>query len=244
MRRAFTLVELVVVIGIIILMSTMAVPALHNLLLQQQMSSVVQTFGGAVASARATAQSNFTTAAIRVERAFATDDAGEMIKDADGNPRWLNYQRIRTVVLGVRQPQNPIPGEEFAFRQTADKAMTSLPSLVWLAPNYGVALAASGDTSWQPPTAGAAPIDTLDTFYIAFNRRGELMNLPSSRLVYLDETQNRLRIGHPTTSATGAIVYNHDRFQAAGRDPAELRKGLPLYIDRYSGEVLRGEQGK
>jgi len=244
MRQAFTLTELIVVIAIIVVMSALSVPAVHNYLLERQSATAVQTLSGTLVNTQAMAQANFTTTAARVERAFKTDDAGRMIKDASGNPIWLDHQRIRILGFGLRQVRNPIPGEERAFRQFADVRPSELPSAAWLAPDDALSLLSGGNTTWRPPPSGLAAIDTLDTFYIAFNRRGELIRLPADRLVYLDETQNNAFVGFPRPSRLGAIAYNRERFEKSGRDPYWLRMGFPLYVDQRMGSIVKGEVGR
>jgi hypothetical protein len=243
MRQAFTLVELIVVMGIIIVLSSLSIPAVHNYLLERQSATAIQTLGGTLLNAQALAQANFTTTAVRVERAFKTDDAGRMIKDASGNPIWLDHQRIRILGVGLRQAGRPIAGEERAFRQFADMRPSDLPPAAWLAPDDALSLLATGNTAWQPPTAGVAAIDMLDTFYIAFNRRGELVRLPAERLVYLDETQNNAFVGFPRPSRLGAIAYNHQRFEKSGGDAHWLQVGIPLYVDQRMGAIVKGEVG-
>lgn len=241
MRRAFTLTELLVVLAIIVVMSSLSAPAIYQYMLERQRAAAVQTFSAAVANAQVLAQANFTTVAVRVERAFRTDDAGRMLKDATGRPTWLDHQQIRTLAVGLRQSGRPVAREENAFRQLAGTGTAHLPPAAWLAPDDGLSLLAGGDTAWQPPTSGIAAIDLLDTFYIAFDRRGERVRLPADRLVYLDETQNDAFVGFPRPSNLGAIAYNRERFEKSSRDPYWLKMGVPLYVDRRTGSTIRGE---
>ena len=242
MRRGFTLVELLVVISLIILLSTLSVPAVHTYLASRQNAVAIQAFSRTVTNAQVLARANFTTTAVRVERAFRTDEAGRMVKDAAGQPIWLDHQQMRILAVGLRQTRDPIPKEELAFRQLQDMGTASLPDTAWLAPDDGLTRLATGNTVWQPPIADVAAIDTLDTFYIVFNRRGELTRLPANRLVYLDETQDNAFVGYPRPSSAGAITYNREQFEKSGRDPHWIQLGISLYVDQRTGSVIGGEQ--
>ena len=240
MRPAFTLVEMMAVVAMILVMTSLAGPAAHRLILQSQTNSAVHTFSGLVAGAQATAQSHFTTAAVRIERAFKTDEHGQMLKDHAGNALRLPRQQARILVFGMRQPDRPIGHEERAFRQLAHSGVTRLPREAWLAPDYALSLTFVAEELWRAPSAGVAPISTLDTFHVAFDRRGELVQVPAKQLIYLDETQGDLFAGHPYPSARGAVVYRRATFEDSGGDAAYLVNGRPLYINRFTGCVVEG----
>ena len=244
MRRGFTLTELVVVISLIVIMSGLSAPAIQSYLASREQTQAIGVFSGAITNAQALARANFTTTAIRVERAFQTDDAGRMLKDVSGRPRWLDHQRVQILAVGLRQLQRPVAGEELVFRRLLDVPAVELPASAWLAPDNALALLASAGTTYQPAATGATVIDTLDTFYLVFNRQGTLARLPASRLVYLDESQNNALIEHPQPSCTGAIAYNHSRFEKSGRDPRWLKTGLALYVDQRTGSVIGAESAR
>lgn len=238
MRRGFTLTELLVVIALIVIMSGLSAPAIHAYLLNREQTLAVRVFSGAVSNAQALARANFTTTAVRVERAFAADDSGRMLRNPAGRPYWLDHQKIRILAVGMHQPQKPVAGEELVFRRLLDVPAVDLPSSAWLAPDNALSLLASGNTTYQPSATGAAAIDTLDTFYLVFNRQGALVRLPASRLVYLDESQDNAFIEHPQPSQMGAITYNRGRFEKSGRDATWLEKGVPLYVNQQTGSVI------
>lgn len=242
MKRAFTLVELMAVATIILLISSLAAPAIRSLLLSYQQTRAIGTFSSSLTTIQATARTQFTTAAMRVERAFEVDDQGRMIKDIAGNPQWLAHQHIRLLVFGTRREGFEIPGEELSFRQLADTSPIALPTLVWLAPGYALSPAFEVGAFRQPRDPESVPINTLDTFHIAFNRRGELIRLPPDKIVYLDETQGNVFLNQPHPSARAAIAYDRQAFAQHDSDLDYLKTGLPLYVDRYTGAAIPGRR--
>ena len=235
MRRAFTLVELVVVLIIIALASLLAAPAIRSLIFSSQQARAVKTFGSLLITTQSAARSHFTRAALRVERGFEVDGQGQMIKDGLGNPRWLDRQQMRVLVFGHRRAESGIPGEERSFRQLAHTGPTALPNSVWLAPDYALSPEFERKDLWQPSGTGTVPVNTLETFYVVFDRQGKLVRLPPDKTVYLDETQGNALAGHPCSSARAAIAYDRRSLDPQGDDLQVLANGVPLYINRYSG---------
>ena len=242
MKRAFTLVELIAVATIIVLASSLAAPAIRSVFLSYQQIKAIGTFSSSLTATQSAAQAHFTTAAMRVERAFEVDDRGRMIKDVAGNPQWLAHQHIRLLVFGTRRDGFEIPGEELSFRQLGGTSPTALPSLVWLAPGYALSPAFETEAFGQPYDPESVPVNPLDTFHIVFDRRGELVQLPAGKIVYLDETQGNAFLNQPHPSARAVIAYDRRGFEQHDSDLGYLKTGLPLYVNRYTGCTIDGQR--
>lgn len=200
---AYTLVELVVVIGIIVILVAIAVPAVGPALNSNHQTEAIQQLTNAITLAQTRAQ-NMGGYAIRIERAFRTDQRGYMV-DADGNsammidvssgtgvpnpkfnpskaPIWLDYQQIRFL-----KP----PREVRAYSPAADDPV-KLPKNVWLAPDYtfyvrnlsaGYLFTFDPDhyalgKTWK--AAGATDsmrLNPFETFCIVFDQRGNVIQL-------------------------------------------------------------------
>ena len=237
MKRAFTLIELMIVLTIIALAASLAAPAISSVVFSRQQTKAVETFDSLLTVAHGAALSNFTRTALRIERAFETDEEERMVKDGVGNPKWLPHQQARLLVFGNRRPGFEIPGERWSYRQLADTGTTPLPRLVWLAPDYALFPSSEANQNWQP-----AAISRLDTFYVAFSRQGELMSLASDGIVYLDETQGGLFIHHPDPSARAAVAYDRQALEQQGGNLAQGLAGIPLYVTRYTGSTVAASQ--
>ena len=232
--RAFTLVEMMVVVGIIAVLVSVSLPAFGPMLASNKEAQVLNTLDELLTNAQATACQLRTSVALRVERAFKTNDLGLMV-DAAGKttldpaftqPIWLDYQQVRLVTLAA--------GRNQVFSQTRDTKVYELPKNFWLAPDYALrtdwpsgipANAIPGnlsDNSLRMPqqviaTGGqAAAFNRIENFYIVFNPAGDMVRYPAVNLVYADQAQQYLAgtvftspwITHPDPSARAVFLYN------------------------------------
>jgi len=242
MVRAFTLIELMVVTAIILIVSAIAVPSIASLMSIYEQQKAVASFESLLATAQATARSHFTPVALRIERAFKTDERGRMVLGPAGKPIWLDHQQIRLLVFAGRRPQFGSLAEQLSFRQLPDTNPTQLTPSFWLAPDYARSSGFDPTVPWQPTIdPDTQPINTLDTFYLVWNRQGELFQLPARRIVYLDATQDFALIDHPYPSALSVIGYERDAYEHSNGNLAVLETGLPLYVNRYIGSLVLGE---
>jgi len=258
----FTLIEVVVVIGIIILLIAIAVPAVGPALSSNHQTQAIQLLTNAITIAQTRAE-NRGGYAIRIERAFKTDARGYMV-DAAGEPAvvetspgvfqansrfdpklapvWLNYQQIRYL--------NP-PRDTRAYSPAVDDVIP-LPKNAWLAPDYafavsGMASYMNGDLYVPPGFGDSYKINPFETFCIVFDQRGNVVQLradvASDNYYYLDQTQAATTpIRFRYDSARGVILYDRTRFEAAGATkPTFLaREGRPFYINRFLGTLVEG----
>lgn len=258
---AFTLIELVVVIGIIILLIAIAVPAIGPALASNQRTQVLAALNSSLTSAQTSALSHTTDVALRVERATELDNYGRMVRPDGKNAKFLDHQRIRFVMLakyaGLSQP---------AFKYIEDSKITDLPNSMWLAPtnfytkdgdntndfgpdNYCIPGSTAFSFLNDPDNNGVSPYSPFDTFYIVLSPNGMLKSFNREDLYYIDDTQLREgkttppTFSHPQDSASGVLLYERKKLENAPGSVEGLfdflgTNGQALYINRFLGTVV------
>jgi type II secretory pathway pseudopilin PulG len=262
----------VVVIGIIILLVAIAVPAVGPAIFTSQQTQVIQQLTGAInmAQIRAESQGGF---AIRIERAFKTDQRGYMV-DASNTPTTSNasLSGFEPVYLGYQQIRFLRPPREGQYYAPSVDDVIKLPTGVWVGPDYatnttyfGVSHFTSSPTC--TPTAGLA-YNPFENFCVAFDQRGGVTELrpytnsispapsvytQSDNYRYQDQSQTVSSGVSPITdfaynSARGFIMYDRKKFEAYGPTNTNAkgeflgREGRTLYINRYLGTLVEGEK--
>lgn len=237
MRRGLTLIELLVVMVIVVLVAAIALPAVRPMVLQSQMSAATQKLDVLLTHAQTTAQANFTTAGLRFERAYETDADGLLIKGPNGGPIWKDYQQARLVVFSSGGDY-PLTLNQFAFRDLPDSSITRLPSLVRMAPDYTLAPAFNAELAQVTTESDMA--DTLETFYVLFDRTGALKRVPAGSIRYYHAAQGGVFEDHSYASATGVVLYPHELIDPTAGDFDALADGVPLYVNRFTGALVKG----
>jgi type II secretory pathway pseudopilin PulG len=130
-RGAFTMTEMVVVIGVIVLVLAMAVPGLNAMATQSRHSQATQVVNGALTRAHLAALADMSPTAVRfVPGAWDADESAEPQR-----PR--NRQHIvlysYVAVPFVNPVTQSIQFREY-FERRAGAASTQLPEDVWVAP--------------------------------------------------------------------------------------------------------------
>lgn len=249
MRRAFTLIELMVVVAIIFLFVSMSTIAVAEIFRSSEQAQAVQTFKASLAKAQAIASSHGVTTALRIERSFKIDENG-LMKKVNDKATWFDHQQIRIVTQGLRRsnlkghlgfdqaPFGFVP-EQFGFRKIVDENVIRLPKSHWLAPQEALTNFDDLNVQYQPSNVNAVAINPFETFYVAFSRTGELKN-NTKWLYYLDETQRYKdkvpAVEHPTDVTQSVIIYDRLLFESSNDPLIALRQGVHQHISR-KGDV-------
>jgi prepilin-type N-terminal cleavage/methylation domain-containing protein len=240
MRKAFTLVELLVALTIIAIVLAAVGPAIDGLLTNAQRNSVVQRLENMVGLAQSTARLLGTDVAIRVERGYQVDTDGLMVKDTLGAAEYEGYQQLRLVARGPRDGMANSIAALRAFHPVEGAGVVTLPQSYRVAPDYVLEASFDPDAAnqlWQPSDGDAAPFNRIDTFYIVFNHRGELVRRTANELIYGDPTQPGVYVDHPDPSARSVVLYDSYLRDTTFLDIAELADESAVHINRYLGEV-------
>jgi len=255
-----------VVVGIIIVLVSITMPAIGPMLASNKEAQVMNTLGGLLINAQATSIQSATCAGLRIERAFRTNDAGFMV-DANGlcriqpgydttNPVVpLDHQRARFVTLSAYKEQ--------VFTHLAESKVYDLPKDYWLAPDYalynGFPEANKPNSldetllGWAPQYSSIyfAPYNRIETFYIIFNAQGELVYYPAGKLVYADQTQQFMagsdvvlpKLPHSDPSARSVYVYDRRMWDEILKTDSVarqsfLRASRAVNINRITGTIV------
>ena len=134
-RRAFTVVELAVVIGIIVLLVALAVPAFNSMSVQSRHASAVQSINGILTRTHIAAIGERSMMAVRFgPAAWDLDQTAEGA--ADKNRQVAVTYRYMTSVEEPFNPGNVYYDERFVRREESQPIR--LPSDVWVAPAEGL----------------------------------------------------------------------------------------------------------
>jgi prepilin-type N-terminal cleavage/methylation domain-containing protein len=211
---AFTLTELLVVLAILALVATLAVPAMGPMFASNQTASVIGTLNAMLVTAQTTARANGTPVALRIEQAYKTDERGYLV-DRSNTPTFLqdygdgidlnnfvpvplDHQQIRMLVFAPGRPGSVVS-------QTFDTPLggfqpVALPKDIWVAPGEylsvtpGALLETVGALRYrpnQPPdlSVGGVEYNLFENFLIVFNAAGELVRHPADHCYVRDERQ-------------------------------------------------------
>lgn len=270
-RRAFTLVELMVVVGIILLLVTLTVPAIGPMMASNEESQAVSTINGLLTAAQATAQATGVPVAVRFERAYKVNDRGIMVDlagrdttdPAFSGPVWLDHQRARILTFAAFK--------DVSFRHDPQSKVYSLPRGFWVAPSYAIvtgsdapfASLAHSAVFWQ--TAGGSAVkppvayNRLETFFVVVGSNGELTRFTAGNNVYADQTQpyidanNRvlpryIDVSPKDDSARGVLLYDRKKWESLPAEDSGARldflrtSARVLFINRATAIVVEGAQ--
>ncbi|MBP7933089.1 MAG: prepilin-type N-terminal cleavage/methylation domain-containing protein [Phycisphaerae bacterium] len=264
MRGGFTLIELMVVVGIIVLLVSLTGPAIGPMLSSNEESQAVSTINGLLTAAQATAQATGLPVAIRFERAYKVNDHGLMV-DVAGQDRtnsgfqgvvWLDHQRARILTYA--------PLKDAAFRHDPQSKVFNLPRGFWVAPSSALSLVslAGSKLSYIPAALGApsppVPYNSIETFFVVIGSNGELTRFKASDNSYADMTQPYIEAGtgyiwaryvtHPMESARSLLLYDRKKWESIPSEDSQARVAFlrdsarVLFVNRATGTLVEGAQ--
>ena len=252
-RRGFTLIELMVVVGIIILVVAVATPAIGPMLASNESSQAVSALSGLLTLAQLRSEQG-NPVALRIERAFETDADGVMIPNANGVPRWEDHQQIRMVIRDQSSTSGLFEDVEDA-NGIRSPVVVNLPAGAWVAPVYSLDFdlsETSEDMDFDVTDVDdvAVNINPFETFYVCFSGQGELERRDAGSIRYSDRTQayggnpTFPEVDHPHDSARALLLYDRRKWKNIA-DPASRLAFLQtqcriLYISRMTGAIVEG----
>jgi type II secretory pathway pseudopilin PulG len=132
-RRAFTVVELMVVIGVIALILVIGIPAFNTMAVQQRYSKTRQLLNGTLTRTHVIALSDRTLAAVRLCPAEWAQAGGEEKAEAAGRQIAMTYTYRATYAADPDNPQQVHFDER--FERLEDGPTQLLPPGIWVAPS-------------------------------------------------------------------------------------------------------------
>lgn len=176
--RAFTIVEIAIVIAVVSLVLAIAVPALRKISEDTRLSSALQTLSGALNRAHATALADKNMTAIRFAPAAWEQDEKNNAVGEPGRQCLANY---RYVSSPLRETANgnliPEYNEYFERRPGVDPIV--LPVDVWVAPVEAWRATGSAVDPIEPNNTSRRPVDlsilggTINSFRLSPFASGE-----------------------------------------------------------------------
>ena len=222
-RRAFTLTELLVVLAILGIVATLAVPAVGPMFASNQTASAVSTIGSLLVTAQTTARAYGTPVGLRIERALKADSRGYMVERISNKPAFelgvkaafelndflplpLDHQQVRLVAFAPGRPGTPVSQ---AFEVPVGSFdPVALPKDIWVAPGESLTRSPSQLTEsalrYRPyypgdNFVGGVEYSRFEDFLVIFNAAGELVRHPADKCYFKDDQQTYAF--HPTSNA-------------------------------------------
>ncbi len=218
-----------VVVGLIVLLIAIAVPAVGPLMASNQQAQAVSTLAGLITTAQTAAEANVTPVAVRVEPAFRTDRRGLMEDSlghaADGSgafdparaPRLLGYQQLQLLMFASRRVDaagKVDMNAGLAFSRMPDTAPVALPKGMWLAPDY--ALRWDGNMGRRSMTEADLRIDYGERAdpAVTWENPGASFNVMDTFYIVFDQSGGNMRFPRERL-----WYYDESQRQAGGSGP-------------------------
>jgi prepilin-type N-terminal cleavage/methylation domain-containing protein len=222
MKYGFTLIEVIVVIGIIVILSSLTMIAVPEMVASSDKTKCIKSIESSLITAQATSLLYKTRCGIRIERAYKTDKDGFMKKDSNGNAIYLDYQRIKFVIFGIRQTglfgynKDERIDESMTLRKIKYYPVIDLSKTFWAAPEHAIS-----SVNDEIKFSNSSVYSVFDTFYVIFDFTGKLHSF-SDFMFYLDETQpyeNKYPVvPYPEASSKSLFVYNREEYNSFNKN--------------------------
>lgn len=268
-RPAFTLVELIVVVTVIVLILAIGIPALSAMNAEARLTSAQQTIQGATTRAYYMALAERTMTAVRFYPA-EWDAVSQPGQSEQGRQRVAVYRWVGSTVASSGTALQL--SEHFA--RAGELESVTLPEDVWVAPieslavnqykssNYGANVVLTGEIGTfqydPPPSPGAQSMLRADDFLVVCDpQAGVLGGQPrpfwlraySPLAKYeVENDPSQSGIKYNRYSAAGLVAYRREPFVALGSAAAGTQRqtllrtsGRPYLVHRFSGGLLAGE---